>query len=141
MDHGIDPIADEELLFRRVPASMRWYDPTTGALRPEAFGPHKQRDATGISVSREKYKSIEEFARGQPGKSYYVAVLRAGDLRRNGIEVVPRPETPTGYDPAHAELPVLNASNYKADETLERQWVLAVELCLRVEGPFSSPDE
>jgi len=135
------PIADEELLFRRVPASMGWYDPTTGVLSPEAFHPNKQRDATGISVSREKFKSIEEAARGLPGKSYYVAVLCAGDLRRNGIEVVPRPETQAGYDPAHAELPNLNASSYKADETLERQRVLVEELCLRVKGPFSSPDE
>ena len=141
MDNGIDPIADEELLYRRVPESTGWYDRATGALKPEAFGPHKQRDKTGLSVSRDKYKSIKEAARGRPGKSFYVAVLRAGDLRRNGIAVVPRPETPTGCDPAHAELPDLNASNYKADETLERQRILAEELCLRVEGPFATSEE
>ena len=141
MDHEIDPIADEELLFRRVPASTGWYDQTTSALNAEAFGPSKKRDTTGISVSREKYKSIEEAAHGQPGKSYYIAVLRAGDLRRHGIEVVPRPETPTGHDPAHAELPGLNASNYNTDETVEWQRVLAEELCLRVEGPFFSSEE
>jgi len=141
VDIGIDPIGDDELLYRRIPVSMSWYDPTTGELRPEAFGPHKQRDATGISVSREKYKSIEEAASGQPGKSYYVAVLRAGDIRHRVIEVVPRPETPIGNDPAHAELPDLNASNYKSDETLERQRVLAEDLCLRVEGPFASSEQ
>ena len=62
----------------------------------------------------------------------------AGDLRQKGIAVVPRPETPTGNDPAHAELPDLNAGNYKSDETLERQRLLAEELYLKVKGPFAS---
>lgn len=118
---------------------MDWYDPADGTLKPEAFGPHKQRDVTGISVSRGKHRSVEEAARGQPGKTYFVAVLRAGDLRQRGISVVPRPETPAGFDPAHAELPELNGANYKTDATLELQRVLAEELCLRVEGPFTTP--
>jgi hypothetical protein len=41
-------------------------------------------------------------------------------------------------DPSHAELPDLNAGNRKADLTLERQRII-VDLCLRVEGPFSTP--
>ncbi|GIW91112.1 MAG: hypothetical protein KatS3mg109_1544 [Pirellulaceae bacterium] len=77
--------------------------------------------------------------RGRPGKTYYVAVLRAGDLRRYGIEVVARPQTPEGYDPAHAELPQLNAGNRRTDETLERQRLLAEKLCLCVKGPFTVP--
>lgn len=133
MDDGTEPIADEELLYRRVPASMGWYNPVTG-LNPQAFAPRKD-DSAGISVSREKYKSIEDAAKGQAGKMYYISVLRAGDLRRNGIEVVPEPHP---GDCGHAELPDLNAANRKADKTLELQRLLAQELCVRVEGPFGA---
>ena len=104
-------------------------------MKPAAFDPHRKNDITGLSIFRAKYKSIEEAARGRPGKSYYVAVLRAGDLRKNVITVVPHPDGPDGYDPGHAEIPDLNAGNRKDDKTLERQRLL-VELCLRVEGPF-----
>ena len=138
MDDGLDPIADDELLYRRVPASIGWYDAATKMLKSEAFGPNKQRDLTGLSVFRGKYKSLEQVARGRAGKSYYVAVLRAGDVRQAGIAVESRPNVAEGYDPAHAELPELNASNYKDSITLERQRVL-VRLSLRIEGPFDAP--
>ena len=134
VNDGTEPIADEEFLYRRIPASTDWYSTETG-LKPEAFGPLKT-DATGLSISRAKYKSIEEAARGRPGKSYYVAVLRAGDLRQNGIEPAPKPMPD---DPGHAELPDLNADNRKTDQTLELQRVL-VSLTLRVEGPFAPAD-
>lgn len=130
MDEGNDPIADEESLYR-VPQSMGWYCVDTG-LKSEAFAPHKTQDVTGISVYRAKYKSIEEAAKGRPGKSYYVAILRAGALRQQGIEVVPRPKPD---DSGHAELPDLNSGNRKTDNILELQRVL-VDLCLAVEGPF-----
>lgn len=140
MGNGTEPIADDELLYRRIPASMGWFDPATGMVKPEAFAPHKTQDVTGLSVSRAKYKTIEEAARGRPGKSYFVAVLNAGDLYCKGISIAPRPETPDGYDPAHAELPDLKSSNRKDDVTLEQQRIL-VELCLRVEGPFATSEE
>lgn len=130
-----EPITEDELLYRRVPASTGWYSPETG-LKPEAFAP-RQDDTTGLSVSRGKYKSIEEAGKGRPGKSYYVAVLRAVDLRKQGIAVEPRPRP---SDPGHAELPDLNSSNRKTTETLERQRVL-VSLCLRVEGPFATAEQ
>jgi hypothetical protein len=132
---GIDPIADDEIVFRRIPKSMGWCDEKTRVLSPEAFGPHKTRDTTGISVAREKYKSAELAARGQPGKSYYIAVLRVGDLRQHGLIIEPRPEPD---DPGHAELPQLNAANYKDATTLERKRVL-VSLCQEVLGPFDTP--
>jgi hypothetical protein len=132
----IETIADEELLYRRVPASTGWFDPATGILQPAAFGPHKQRDLTGISVTRAKFKSIEQAAQGQPGKSYFVAVLCVGDLRKANFTVKPQPNVPGGYDISHAELPDLNADNYKDTKTLERQRELAEKLCLRVGGPF-----
>ena len=138
MPDEVEPIADDELLYRRVPASAStgWFDPVSRVLRPEAFGPHRQRDVTGISVTRARYKPIAEAARGQPGKSYFVAVLCVGDLRQANYVVKPQPNVPGGYDISHAELPDLNAANYKASETLERQRELAERLCLRVEGPF-----
>lgn len=142
MGAGIDPISDDELLYRRVPASASptWYDPSTGELSAQAFAPHKTQDKTGLSVFRAKHKSIEDAAKGRPGKVYYVAKLRVRDVWQAGIAVVPQPITPDGYDHAHAELPDLNAGNRKSGETLERQRVL-VELCLEVAGPFPAQEE
>jgi len=136
VDEGTEPISDEELLYRRVSVRSGWYTPQTG-LKAEAFAPHKVNDVTGLSVDRAKYKSIEEAAKGQSGRSYYVAVLRAGDLRQRGIDPVPRPKL---GDPGHSELPELNAGNRKADQTLELQRVL-IELCLRVEGPIPPSEQ
>lgn len=135
-----EPIDDSELLFRRVSASAnpRVIDTSTRKLSDQAFAPNSKRDVSGLSVYRQKFKSAVDVARGQPGKFYYVAVLRAGDLRKMGIEVVPRPNLPNGYDVAHAELPELNSGNYKDDATQERQRIL-VTLCLEVLGPFETP--
>lgn len=137
VDDGAEPVADEELLYRRVPASTGWYDPTTGVLRAEAFIPHRNNDETGLSVSRSKYKSIEEAGQGRPGKSYFVAVLRAKDLRENGIQVHP---CPLPEDPGHAELPDLTSANRKNDLTLERARLLAETLTQSVQGPFGSSE-
>ena len=93
---------------------------------------HVDMPITGISVYRDKYKSIQEAARGKSKQGYYVAVLRAGDLRKNGFEVVPRPRQD---DPGHAELPDLTCDNRLTQESLERKLRLT-KLCMRVEGPF-----
>jgi hypothetical protein len=130
-----EPIADEELLYRRIPAALNLYDPQAEPhLLPDAFRPN-QNDVTGLSVYRAKYKTIEEAARGREGKNYYIAVLRAGDLRARGIEVVPRP---IEEDPGHAEIPGLTYQNRKTDRTLEWKLLMAQQLCIRVEGPFST---
>jgi hypothetical protein len=131
VDDGTEPVADDELLYRRISVSSGWYLPDSG-LSAQAFAPHKTEDATGLSVHRSKYKTLEQAATGRPGKSYYVAVLRAGDLRQRGIEVMPRP---LPDDPGHAELPALNSDSRKSDRTRELQRVL-VELSRSVEGPF-----
>jgi hypothetical protein len=112
VDDGTEPIADEELLYRRVSAASGWYSPENG-LEGDAYRPHRTADVSGISVDRAKYRSPAEAAKGRPGKAYYVAVLRAGDLRLRGIAIVPRPEP---GNPGHAEL--------------------LVSLTLSVEGPF-----
>lgn len=139
MNPGFEPIADEELLYRRIAggATPPWYDPATQKLNAQAFAPHKLLDQTGLSVYRSKYKSIEEAARGRLGKQYYVAILCAGDLRRHGFRIEPRPDTSNGFDPAHAELPDLNSGNRKDDKTLQRQQEL-VELCCEVKGPYET---
>lgn len=133
MADGTEPIADDELLYRRIPYS--WHDTASGRPSAQAFAPHKTRDVTGLSLSRAKYKTVQDAALGQPGKTYYVAVLLAGDVRQARIAIEPRPLL---GDPGHCEFPDLRAETYKDDATIERQQLL-VGLCLRVEGPFSTP--
>lgn len=126
---GTEPVAKDELLYRRIPVSKRWYD--QNGVSPEAFDPRKN-ETSGISFFRSKYKSIQEVAKGKSEGGYYVAVLRAGDLIREGFEVVPRPNP---KDPGHIELPALTCDNRRAPEAYERRVRLA-KLCVRVEGPF-----
>lgn len=128
-DDGTEPVADDELLYRRIPVSQGWY--TKSGLSPVAFEPRK-KETTGISFSRDKYKSIQEAAKGKSRDGYYVAVLRTGDLRKHGIEVVRRP---VPGDPGHVEVPDLTCHNRLTQEALERT-LLLTKLCLRVEGPF-----
>jgi hypothetical protein len=134
MSDGTEPVADDELLYRRIPASQGYYDPAIDPMpSPLAFKPTRN-DLEGLSIYRAKYKSVEEAARGQPGKSYYVAVLRAADLRAVGIDVVP---SPLKDDPEHAEIPGLTYDNRKLMPYFEWQTLLAEQLCLRIEGPFT----
>ena len=133
MFESVEPIDDDELLFRRVPVSAGWYRPDQApALEAEAFRPNKS-DSTGVSLFREKYTTIEQAARGRPGKSYYVAVLRAGDLRNAGMKVDPRP---LEGSPGHAEIGNLTYENRRSRQAVEWRFLLAERLCLRVEGPF-----
>ena len=132
MCDGTEPIDGSEDLYRRVPESTGWYTPADG-LKDEAFGPHKTNDATGLSLSRSKYKSAEQAAKGKEGKKYYVAVLPAGALLEAGIRIEPRP---LSDDPSHCELPDLNSAIRKSDQALNLQAKL-VELCdNNVLGPF-----
>jgi hypothetical protein len=128
-DDGTEPVADDEVLYRRIPVSTGWY--ADGRLSPEAFDPRPD-ETTGISIYRKKYKSLEEVARGKSKKGYYVAEFRASDLRRHGVEVEPRP---LPDDPGHAELPDLTCLNRLDAEALERKLRLA-RLSLRVHGRF-----
>lgn len=127
---GSEPVEDDEILYRRVLEFH--YSPSNNHLSPHAFRP-TERDKTGLSVYRAKYKSIEEASRGREGKAYFVAVLRAGDLRKAGIEVVPRP---TVDDPGHSELPSLTYDNRRSDAAEERQVMLSQKLRCGIRGPF-----
>ena len=132
-DHdGTEPIEDDERLFRRVPVNPRYFDPAVDPRpTPLAFRPRNE-DATGLSLSRAKYKTMEEVAANPRGSSYYVAVLIAGELRARGIRVEPNP---VPGDPGHAELPDLRYDNRSTDQAEEWQVSLATELS-EMRGPF-----
>ena len=133
MSDGTEPVADHELLYRRIPAAIGFYDPQVDPNpSPLAFRPTKS-DMTGLSLSRAKYKSIENVGQGRKGKHYFVAVLRAGDLRRLGMDVRPMP---LKEDPGHCEIADLTFDSRKAMPFREWQALLAEQLCLRIEGPF-----
>jgi hypothetical protein len=133
---GTEPIADDELLYRRLPVSMDWYDPARcPIISPKAFRPRSD-DETGLSIFRGlPYNTIEQAAFGPSKQGYYVAVLRAGDLRVAGIEVVPKPVPGVS---GHAEITTINGANRDSDEARVMIEMLAHKLCLRVEGPFTS---
>ena len=135
---GTEPIVTDELLYRRIPASQGWYDDTLEhSVSPQAFTP-KKHDSSGISLWRGKYRSVREAAQGWPGKSYYVAVLRADDLRVHGVEVVPTAEE---GDPGHASVPALNYADRHTDRVKEMAHLIATRLCRNVEGPFQTPEK
>ncbi len=131
---GTEPILNNEILFRRVPVKTGWYDPEKHPpLQQFAFRPTRH-DITPLSVYRAKYKTPEQVAASpRPGARYYVAELRAGDLRAKGINVVPAPRPD---DPGHAEITDLTFENKDTSRAIEIQKSLAEELCLRVLGPF-----
>lgn len=132
MPSGVDQIADDEELYRRVPAC---YFPN-GIVSDQAFAPHKERDTTGLSLFRAQYKRIEDL--GKPGKTHCVAVLRAGDIRAAGMTIVARPDIGNGqFDLAHVEVPELNSAAYKTTLTQERQRRL-LEMS-RIIGPITCP--
>jgi len=131
MGDGAEPIEDDECLYRRV--RLDYYDPKQAdEPSPLAFHP-RDYDQTGISVFRAKYTTPELVAQNDRGKRYYVAVLRAGDLRAHGIHVVPRPE---GHPSGHAEIPELTYENRRTDAAEEAKQLLARKLCLRIIGPL-----
>ena len=134
MSDGTQAITDDELLYRRVPAKPNWYRPDQSPpLTPLAFKPTKD-DVTGLSLVREKYVTAKDAAKGRPGKSYCVAVLRTGDLRECGIEVAPDPLLD---DPGHAEIRSLTCHNHRTDRGEKMKTLLATRLCLEVLGPFT----
>ena len=135
--NGTEPLGDDELIYRRVLVSHDLFNPDTGHLSPEAFRPRKY-DLTGTSVDRAKYRSVEEAAQGRNPKGYYVAVFRVGDLRREGLDVVPRPDPD---NPGHAEIPALNYADRTSDAVEAWKVLLARKLSLRVEGPFLPSQE
>ena len=58
------------------------------------FETSDEDDDNGLSLRRAKHVSLAEAAisLSNPGKKFYVAKLRAGDLRREGMELLIDPE-------------------------------------------------
>lgn len=130
-DDGSEPVEDAEILYRRVPACyMSESDPRPS---PQAFHP-QQRDTAGLSMFRAKYRNAADVARGASKQPYYVAVVKASDLRRHGMTIVPRVET---GGPGHVEIPELNYADRHSDRSLELK-VLLVEKLSTIEGPFTA---
>jgi hypothetical protein len=129
MADGREPIEDDEIIYRRIPTPA-YYDPSVSPFpSPMAFHP-RCNDLTGLSVYRAKYKTPEQVAATGRDRPFYIAELRAGDLRRHGIEVVP---VPLPDDPGHAELPGLTYAKRRFVQ--EHEVLLARKLC-RILGPF-----
>ena len=136
----MEPVGDDELLFRRIPAHTDWYNPLTRTISPAAFRP-SDNDTTGLSFSRAQLNPLgpsQEAARGRAGKQYYVAVLKVADLRAAGIEVVPVPQLPS--DPGHAEAPSVTSANRKLTPSRENIQLLR-SLVVEVVGPFDGQKE
>ena len=131
MNAGEEPIADDEILYRRIPEG--WCN--GNEVEDQAFLPHKKSDQDGLSLSRAKYKTAQEAAyTSRHEKRYYVAVLRVSKLRADGIRIQPMP---LADDPGHCVLPDLTSGNRGTNET--RQKALSLALSLRsddIEGPF-----
>ena len=130
----VEPMArveDEEYLYRRIPVKTRWF--WDGVVRREAFRPN-ERDGTGLSLERAIFCSPEEAAAyGTNPSGYYIAKIKAGDIRTLGLDVLPKP---SGH-PGHAELPGLNHRTGKTSQAKEWQVQLA-DLATRegVLGPY-----
>ena len=131
---GSEPIEDDEIVFRRIPVSQNWYDPSlANRLYHAAFKPRRD-EHTGISLLRAKYNTLEEAAKGPAKQGYFVGVLRVCDLRSAGIEIVPNPQPGL---PGHCEIPSLRSDNRKDDGAIEQMSVLANHLTQNVEGPYA----
>jgi hypothetical protein len=134
---GSEPIADDEVVFRRISDRSGWYNPSLD--RPvawEAFRPN-ENDVRGLSVWRAKYISAPEAAaRGaRPGRRYFVLRMRVGRLRTAGVQVEP---SPAEGGPGHATLANLTASAYRdrRDAIREVAEQIATSLIESVDGPF-----
>jgi len=133
------PVDDEELLYRKVSVRSKWWH--NGVLSSEAFNPNKN-DATGISVFRAVFRSVEDAAKGPSPDGYYVVVLQTGELRARGIQVNPQPDVDGIWDDSHAELPQIRIATKRSTEVEELKQML-VEFAKHrpVQGPFHSRQE
>ncbi len=129
MVRGDDPIGDDELVYRRIPVKANYFQPSLLIpLSPKAFQP-RRKDTTGISVMRSKFLSCEEAAAlGLEGQKYFIAVLKAGDLRNNGVDIF---AVPSKTEPGHALITSLTSAN-RDEGTMYK----ITRLCIEVLGPF-----
>lgn len=132
MHDDSEPIADDEVLMRRISKKTGWYTPgQTPPVSPKAFKPGEQ-DTTGLSFFRRKFRTPESLAAAGRGGPYLILLIRAGDLRKTGVEVIPKPDPDAG--PGHAEVPDLRAETRM--QSIETQLRIASLTELKVVGPF-----
>lgn len=133
MNDGTEPVLDSEILYRRIPCNPEYYNPDIDPpISPESFRPRKD-DLTGFSVSRAKFKTMQQVAVNDRGSKYYVASLLAGKLRENDIDIEP---DPLSGDLGHAKIPNLTYENRKTPRAKEIKVLLALKLCESIDGPF-----
>ena len=119
-----------------------WYDPSLSEVNPQAFKPNRF-DIDGISVDRAhserhpEFRRIAEAAQGRQDE-YYIAELRAGDLRKYGFILH---ANPLPQNPGHALITDLTYANRKDSESEKKMILLGRDLVLRVGGPFPSGSE
>lgn len=133
---GEEAVADDEILLRRIPGRIDYFDPALiHPVTPLAFKPN-EKDQGGLSLFRERFATPQEIVANSRGNIYYFARLRAGDLRKHGMEVLP---DPTDASPGHAVIGNLTHANRKSKESRERMMLLSTKLILgEVIGPICS---
>lgn len=91
-------------------------------------------DIDGLSLFREIYHTPQEIVDKARGPRYYVAYLRAGDLRQKGMVVDAQP---TAEFAGHCVISNLNAANKRTDECENWQAQLRTHLqCKSPTGPL-----
>ena|SRR5205809_294152 len=101
------PIEDDESLLRHIPGGTLHQAPGP-RITSNNFKLRKDRNETGVSVTRQKITSAEKLLSlvGTTAESR-VAAVRVADVRALGLQVVPKP---LEVDPGHSEIQSATAS-------------------------------
>lgn len=132
-DRLIRPLADDELLYRRLPANPQFYDPIRDLLRDVAFRP-TPADTDGLSLSREVVGTVGAAATGRVGRDFFVATLCVSDIRAAGLDVVADRDD-------HALITDLTNERRQSTDRAVRDRLLKassdlVAVVSRIDGPF-----
>ena len=119
-----DELRDTEFVYRRI--SDQNYNIGDPFPAQVAFRPNNKDDTNGLSFRRAKYVPLHKAAISprQPSKHFYVARLRLGDLRREGMQL-----EIDAKDRKHVFIVNLNYSNRRERQQSEWQVKMAQELC------------
>lgn len=124
---GVPPVADDETVYRRVPA--KWYDPVRGFMQ-DPFLP-TERDDDGLSLGRGCLTPEMVAGKGPQGKEFWVVAFLAREVRSLGVSVIA-----DAID--HAFIPEMSRANYVANKMTVKNLAAALKSKSRgVSGPFS----
>lgn len=120
-----DLIADDELVYRRIP-SVHFVD---GMILYLAMMPHKSADPDGLSLTRAKLGTPEAMVASarRPGAGVFAAT--AAEIRALGLSILPSPRE---HEPGHCHIPELNSSTRSVPVTQFLAGQLAVLFLRRV---------